>query len=259
MRRSRPRMTRDVCKRYRGLAVIGVVALVLMPPSNSQAHLGHTVQQAERYLKLDVSGYQVRLVVSLTLGSRETARLMEQADRDRDGWVSPQERDEYLAQWGDGLRNELQVSVDGRAIDVTYGEAFMQPVGEIVATEGSVEMVGVFALDGGEQVLFVEDRMPMQGFERTDLSFRVRDGATLVASGVGRSPTESVEHVSVHRGAPYPGAFSMRVRVPPRPLSFQKRFTSLLPWGASALAGIVMVLGAMFFRRRRRSRPPQST
>lgn len=252
-------MTRDVYSKYRGLAVISVIALVLIPPTNSQAHLGHTVQQAERYLKLDVSGYQVRLVVSLTLGSRETARLMEQADRDRDGRVSPQERDDYMAQWGDGLRNELQVSVDGQAIDVTYGEAFMQPVGEIVATEGSVEMVGVFALDGGEQALLVEDHMPMQGFERTDFSFRARDGAMLVASGVGSSPTESVEHVSLHRGAPYPGAFSMRVRVPLRPLSFRERLTSLLPWGASGIAATMVVLGAMFFRRRWRRLPPRST
>ena len=242
---------------HHGRAVIGALALVLLQPATSRAHLGHTVQQAERYLKLDVSGYKVRLVVSLTLGARETARLMEQADRNRDGWVSPQERDEHMAQWGDGLRDELRVSVDGRAVDVTYGEAFMQPIGEIVATEGSVEMVGVFDLDGGEQVVVVEDRMPMQGFERTDFSFRARDGATLVASGIGDSPAEAVEHISIHRGAPYPAACSMRVQVPPRPLTAQERFMSLLPWGAPLLAAVMLALAAALVRRRGRRPPPR--
>ena len=99
------------------MGVLGTLSMALVTfcaASVASAHLGHLVQRAERYLKVDVSGYRVRLVVSLTLGARETARLMQQADSDGNGWVSPEERDAYMGLWGAGL-------VDAWCADATAG------------------------------------------------------------------------------------------------------------------------------------------
>jgi hypothetical protein len=234
-----------------------VAFVVLAQPHTARGHLGHLVQQAERYVKIDVSGFRVRLVVSLTLGARETARLMEQADSDRNGWVSPEERDEYMALWGDGLRSELEVQVDGQPVDVRYGEPFMQPIGPIAAVAGSVEMVGEFLLDGGEQRITVGDGMPLQPFDRTDFSFRARDGAALLASGIGTTPVTPTEHASLHRGAAYPASFSMHVRVPQRPKSASERLVLAAPWAAGTAAALALVVAIRAFRRQwlRRATP----
>lgn len=263
-----PQRHRDDARRWLGLrwrcahlavrysSVACFLALVTYPVI-AQAHLGHVVQQAERYIKLDVSGYQVRVVVSLSLGARETSRVMQQSDADRNGWVSPEERDAYMALWGDGLREELAVEVDGEPVDVLYGEAFMQPIGPVAAVDGAVEMVGVFLLDGGEHRITVRDNMPLEPFDRTDLSFRTRDGATLLASGIGEGPTNAVEHGSIHRDTPYPGTFSMHVRVPNRPRTIEERAR-----GPLTLASVVLVVlgalgGVWWVRVKRHSAAPR--
>ena len=233
------------------------VTFTTLHAARTQAHLGHVVQQAERYLKLDVSGFHVRLVVSLTLGARETTRVMEQADSDRNGWVSPDERDEYMALWADGLREELVVEVDGERADVTYGDAFMQPIGQIVAMDGSAELVGTFLLNGGEHVIEVRDGMPRDAYDRTDLSFRARDAATLLASGIGENPQGVVEHIAVQRNAPYDGVFGMRVHVPIRPKSVGERFASAFPWVGGAFFAAALIVVARVVRQRSRTRAAQ--
>lgn len=229
-----------------------LAALSLFSAAPASAHLGHLVQQAERYLKVDVSGYRVRLVVSLTLSARETARLMQQADADGNGWVSPEERDAYMAQWGTGLRDELAVHVDGARVDVEYAEPFMQPIGEIVASDGAVEMVGTFVLDGGDQTVVITDGMPLDPFDRTDFSFRARDGATLLASGLGDDAADVLEHASVHRGMPNPESFMLRVRVPERPRTARELAVSALPWVGGLSGALVIALAAVKVRRRGR-------
>ena len=234
--------------------LVAMVMSTLTHASVASAHLGHLVQQAERYVKVDVSGYRVRLVVSLTLSARETARLMQQADADGNGWVSPEERDAYMAQWGAGLREELRVQVDGKDVDVLYAEPFMQPIGEIMATDGAVEMVGTFVLDGGDQTVVIADGMPLDPFDRTDYSFRARDGATLLASGVGSAATEVLEHASVHRGMPYPESFMLKVGVPERPRTLRERAEEALPWVACLVGVLALGFGMSWLRRRARAR-----
>jgi hypothetical protein len=237
---------------------VAYVTLLLLDVSVARAHLGHLVQQAERYLKVDVSGYRVRLVVSLTLGARETARLMQEADADGNGWVSPEERDAYMALWGAGLHEELTVEVDGTRVPVEYAEPFMQPIGPIMATDGAVEMIGTFDLDGGEHTVVIRDGMPTDPFDRTDYSFRARDEAVLLASGISEGATEAVEHASVHRGMPLPSEFMVRVRVPERPRSLREQVMRVLPWVAGASAVLMLVLVAARIRQRARTRqaPP---
>ena len=50
----------------------------------AEAHLGHTITRAERYLKIDASESDTRIVVSLTLGAEEGQRLLESADANQD-------------------------------------------------------------------------------------------------------------------------------------------------------------------------------
>lgn len=145
------------------------------------------------------------------------------------------------------------MEVDGRRVPVEYAEPFMQPIGPIVATDGAVEMIGTFDLDGGEQTVVIRDGMPTDPFDRTDYSFRARDGAVLVASGLGEEATEALEHASVHRGMPLPGEFMVRVRVPERPRRLQEQVMLVLPWVAGLCIALLLSAALVRFKRRARS------
>ena len=252
--RKRQRSSRARQRLATGLGALLWCALV---PSAATAHLGHVVQRAERYLKLDVSGHQVRLVVSLSLGASETARLMQEADSDADGIVTEPERDQFMASWGEGLRVELPVTVDGRSVDVRFGDAFMQPLGAISARDGSVEMVGVFELEGGEQEIVVRDGMRTETFDRTDLSFRARDGARLIASGVGPLVSEPLEQLSMRGGTSEAPELRMRVHAtapPPRTAEERSDRMDSGRFGPWLVLGGIGCLALAFIARRRARR-----
>lgn len=214
--------------------------------------MGHVILRAERYLKLDVSGREARMVVSLTLGPEEGQRVLSAADGDEDGRVTTEEANAYLAQWGQGLRDELPLSVDGEALAAPWGDGYFEPIGRVRPTPLTVEMVARFELAGGEQtVRFVDRMVRREVFERTDVAFDVRDGAELVESGIegearGASP-DLMYGATFREGEPVPLFATLRTPArPPEP-------SAAIPW--VWIAGAVVALGAiglLFMRKRRR-------
>ncbi len=237
-------------------AVLGLSLLIfsaavcgLVSPPRASAHVGHVILRAERYLKLDVSGYDVRVVVSLTLGPAEGRRVLEAADVDGDGEVSSAESETYLAAWGAGLHEELPLSLDGESLELAWGEGYFEPMGAVRPVALTVEMVARFELGGGEEtVRFVDRMVRREVFERTDVAFQVRGQAELLASGVEGDADEPRPDLA------YPGTFRegeevalvARIRTPERP-------DEPWPWvvGVAVLAGL---LGGGFAVRHRARR-----
>jgi hypothetical protein len=223
-----------------------MVATGLAAPAH--AHLGHVVLRAERYLKLDVAGNRARVVVSLTLGAEAGRRVLAAADADGDGEVDPAEADAYLAEWGRGLADELPVRVDAEPVRVAWGEGYFDPVGPVRAVPVTVEMIARLELDG-EQTVTIEDRMVRrEAYDRTDVAFRARDGAELLASGADPSPSDVVEDLAY--GASFrdgePVTLTAVLRTPERPPA--------VPWGG-VLAGVALLAaGVAVFERLRRRR-----
>lgn len=217
--------------------------------ATAQAHVGHVIARAERYLKLDVAGHEARAVVSLTLGEEEGERVLREADADGDGQVEPAESDAYLARWGEGLAQELPLSVDSQRRELRWGEGYMSPIGPVRRAPVTLEMVARFTLDGGEQRLRLEDRMVRrQVFDRTDVAFRVRDGAELLSSGVdpGADPTLDLSYGPRFReGEPIP--LHATVRTPetgPDPAVYAV--------GGGAAIALLVGLGIWRWRSRRK-------
>ncbi|MEM9189729.1 MAG: hypothetical protein AAGF12_11170 [Myxococcota bacterium] len=170
-----------------GLVSSVVHATVLS--DTASAHLGHVVNRAERYLKVEANDESFRLVVSLTLGADETLRIMNAADEDGDGTVTQAEADRYMAAWGEGLKKELPIERSGEATPVDWGQPYFDPIGPLVRRPGTVEMIAILPHDGGVESLTLIDRMRVEPYDRTDVVFRTQEQAKLLASGSGRSPT----------------------------------------------------------------------
>ncbi|MGE0791531.1 MAG: hypothetical protein AB7S26_38000 [Sandaracinaceae bacterium] len=231
------------------LALVAIISAVIgaFPPVAS-AHIGHVILSAERYLKLDLAGRDARLVVSLTLGPAEGERVLAEVDADGDERVSRAEVDAYLAAWASGLSDELPVTIDGEPVEVAWGDGYLQPADRVAAVPVTVELVGRFTLGGGEERVRFEDRMVRREvFDRTDVAFRARDGAELLACGTADpDPTDAALDLAYgadfRDGAPVP--FLARVRTP----------EAAITWWPYAIGGSVLAvaLAALALVRRRR-------
>ena len=224
-------------------------AVVLAPAGQAAAHLGHIVLNAERYLKLDATEADTRLVVSLTLGATEGRRVLEAADADHDGDVSLVEADAYLAEWGRGLQDELPIEVDGEPIDVPFTEPFLDPVGRVAAVPVTVEMVAHIPVTTRHARIVVRDQMVRrETYDRTEIAFRGHDGAEVVHAGGVAEPTARELDLACGRttGVPMPEVLTMDVVYPERP-------EPTSPWmyvAASVLAAALASLGVLRARRR---------
>ncbi len=232
--------------------LLALVALTLpLGGATARAHLGHVVLSAERYLKLDASEDDTRLVVSLTLGAEEGRRVLEAADADHSGTVSADESDRYMREWGDGLRDELPVEIDGERVALTFTDAFLDPIGPVQDVPVTVEMVAHLPTHRRESVIVFHDEMVGRTrFDRTDVAFRGHDGAELLACGAGDASVAGREtSVSFGRAVSgtTPDTFSARIRYDGRAEEHQ------VPWPWIA-AGVVSAAGLAFVLRRRKER-----
>lgn len=205
------------------------------------AHLGHVVLSAERYLKIDVSAAEARLVVSLTLGPEEGRRVLEAADADGDRTVTRAEADAYMAEWGAGLEVDLPVHIDGSPVEVRWGEPYLDPVGQVRPVPVNVEMVAHIPLEGGRHTVSVVDRMRREVFDRTDVAFRARDGAELVASGMTAEPTAPVPALAYGPDLPSPDGAPILTAI----VEVDGPPDEGFPWLVWALAGTLLLVAGL--------------
>lgn len=174
------------------LVLAGIAACLLSRPSSLSAHLGHPqAVLSGRYLKLDLAGDGVRVVASYTFDRGTAAELLPRFDIDGDRALSRAEGEDAIAYWAKHLEAELPVEVDGLAPEGgAWGEGTIAPLGPLRPETLTLELVYRFVPDGGEHRVVVRDRTPIDAPPTpTEVAFRARDGATLILSGVGPSPT----------------------------------------------------------------------
>jgi hypothetical protein len=230
------------------VALSGVIAIAAV----AHAHLGHVILRAERYLKLDASESDTRLVVSLTLGASEGERILRAADADGSGAVSEGEADAYLAQWGEGLRTDVPIEIDGAPFAATWTEGYMEPLGAVAPTPLTVEITAHLPVTGRDHEVRFRDHMRREVFDRTDVAFRAHDGAELVTCGPGEAPTERATDTAFGSAlggerAADPDTFTARLRYPRR--SEGGATNVALALGVF----VVVVLAAGLYQRRRRT------
>ncbi len=231
-----------------GAALAGALSLVYASPA--RAHLGHVVDRAERYVKLDVTPGDARIVVSLTLGPAEMASVLGAADADRDGRVTDEEADAYVRTWSAGLDEELAVRIGGERVDLVWGEPFLEPAGAVRPVVGTVELVGHAVLGAGRVPIVFEDRMQRPVFDRTDVSLEARNGVHLVAAGPGEAPAGNVPRFAFGPEAPRPVVFAAVVDTPEALVPRADRRPILLWMLGAMTAAAALAFGASRALRR---------
>lgn len=244
-------------RRALALALLSFAAALAPSAPRAHAHVGHVILRAERYLKLDATDADTRLVVSLTLGPEEGRRVLASADADSDGEVSAAESEAYLAEWAAGLRTEIPVDVDGARAELEWTDGWLEPIGPVVRTPLTLELVAHLPTAGMEHVVTFRDEMVRREvYDRTDIAFRGHQGAELVRSGIGESP-EGIEEDLGLSGLERAEVFTARIRYP------RRTWLSTLPrtWlaaGGGGIALVVVVIAAVASRRRRRAAPARA-
>lgn len=260
MTRSALRLLRRRGELLAAASSLGVVSIA----SLASAHLGHVVTRAERYLKIDASDAETRVVVSLMLAAEEGERVLRAADGNGDGVVDAGERDAYLAQWGEGLRTELPLTLDGVSTPLAFAEGFLDPIGVVRPVPVVAEMTARIPTLHREHVIELGDAMRRETFDRTDVAFRAHDGASLVASGRGpqrpladgatdialriAEPERDVSYGALLRD-PGPDSLVMIVRYPSHPEA--SALPTWMPWAVAPVLLLPVVLSVARRRRRR--------
>ena len=200
--------------------------------------------RAERYLKIDVSADETRIVVSLTYGPAEASRLLAEADQDQDGQVSRQEGDAFISRWTDALAAELPIEIDGTRVHAVWNDRAFDPIGPIRASSASVEAVAHLVMESGTHRITLRDRMAIRGLDRTDVAIGARDGARMVASGFGTTPNSVVRELAF--GPQRAGSIlTAIVEVPSRGVAFN-------PWIAFGALTLASAAGLWLFHRHHR-------
>jgi hypothetical protein len=177
------------------------------------------------------------------------------ADReggDGDGTLTEADADADLAVWGDGLVTDLPVEVDGEPVVVQWGEPYLDPTGAIAPRPATVEMVARIPLAAGEHRITMRDRMQRETYDRTDVAFRVRESAELVASGAEEDP-EGRAVTLAFAGSRGPDVFTAVVNVAgPSEEAAPEDEEGAPPWLWLGVLSVAVILALGFYATRRR-------
>jgi hypothetical protein len=137
------------------------------------AHAGHGENHSARYLKLDASEQDTRLVVSLALSERDGRELFVRGDLDGNSRLDPPEVAALLVQVESTL--VPKVSVDGSNVTPAWRERTMAPAGGAYEFPAAIEFVGHLSLRQREHRIELRDAEPL--YALTDVALRAHDGA----------------------------------------------------------------------------------
>ena len=124
--------------------VIGLAGWLIFGSTVAAAHpLGNFTQN--RYSRIEVRADGLHVVYVLDLAEIPSVQETQAADADHDGTVSDQEWQAYLARRVEGLRQNLELSVDGApvALDRVESSAISHPLGQ-----GDIPLVRIEATFG---------------------------------------------------------------------------------------------------------------
>ena len=211
----------------------------LASPTAASAH------RLDEYLQATLVAIEpgaIRLQVRLTPGVAVADRVLARIDRDGDGAISADE----AAAYGESLRRDLAVDLDGRALELKLGATEFPTPAELRAGSGTVRvdfLASPGPLEAGAHGLALENRhWPAIGVYLLNAA---RPGSDTVQ--ITRQRRVEDQHA---------GAIEFAIRPPSRPGSGRGGVSATVRSpGLMALGGLGLLLagGAALMRKRKRS------
>ncbi len=237
--------------------VLGIIGLWLSvaAPSDAFAHLGHTVQSVERFVRVDFSGRVARVVVSLSLAPREMRALERAWDDDSDGKLEGAEIEAHQAVLVARLNEALRMEVDGHSVRPRWGDVYVSSRRSPGRGPGIVEIVAGLVLDGGVHRFAVLDDGLEENIERTDVRFASHGDAQILACGLGAEPTRRTMRVAygVTVTGVAEGTFSAVISAPGMRRDIRNAMNALLLMAALVALSVWMAYAPRGTDRPRRS------
>jgi hypothetical protein len=165
--------------------------------ANALGHIGPSVRENNRYLKLTALGRRVRLLYTYYLGEVPGQQARRRMDADRDGVLADAEQARFGDEIARTVASQLDVTVDGRRVEVAFDEVNVG-IGTPAVQGGafSVDLVVWLCLDPAAAahaiVLYDHWKAPDPG--ETELRVEESPGVEVTRSTFGADGTVSQLH-----------------------------------------------------------------
>lgn len=246
-----------MCRLVVALTLILVAAALARRPA--EAHPNHGPSGGERYLKMAAEPREVRLVYGLTITARFARTIRSRFDQDRDGLVDEQEGRRFGRELLERLERGVTATVDGTPLELEWeAPVTIRLAGPVGSGPLAVEVTSRPEMSPGVHLVTLRDRVEFEGIYRTTANITAAPEVELLRAGRGPSPG-NLRPREVFLDLPSEGPPA------PRRLALEARFPGGAPpspapearWGipVGAAVGVsVLVLGVLWWRRRRRGR-----
>jgi hypothetical protein len=138
-----------------------VVAAITLAGARVDAHVGPSVDDNNRYLKLTPGADRVRLAYTVFFGEVPGAQMRRSLDGNRDGQISDAEAKAYGDKLAAEVAPSLEITVDGITWRVTWSTVTVgMGTPSVTAGAFSVDLVGYLCLPSarGRHAVLLRDR-----------------------------------------------------------------------------------------------------
>lgn len=168
------------------LAVAAVVVATLWS-AGARAHVGPSVRENNRYLKLTLLGNRARLLYTYYVGEVPGARLRPRLDKNGDGVLSDAEARAFGDEVAATVASNLELTVDGAPVAITW-ERVDVGLGTPATNAGafSVDLVAWICADGAaEHTLVLHDHWKPPEAGETEVRVEESPGVRVARSTFG--------------------------------------------------------------------------
>ncbi len=158
--------------------------------SQASAHIQPSINENNRYLKLQLLGDRVRLVYTVYIGERPGQQARPLMDRDRDGVIGDDEASLYGTELGNTVAASLTIAIDGAPYPLSWHQVNVG-MGTPTTRAGSfaVDLVAWLCLADPEQRLdhhiVIHDTLALPLPGETEIYIEESPGVRVVSATLG--------------------------------------------------------------------------
>lgn len=182
-------------------------AVLLLMARSADGHVAPSIDDNNRYLKLTPLTDRVRVAYTVFMGQVPGAAARRQIDSNHDGQIADGEGQAFGARLGDEVRGNLELTVDGVVVPVTWTTVSVgMGSADVTAGAFSVDLIAWVCLPkpGAAHELRIKDRFVIDRPGETEI--KIEDSLGIVIDKAALGAVQNAEHDFRFAGAGGPMA-----------------------------------------------------